>query len=763
MYIKLSKIISIMCALCVLVGSNIVSAQDNGSERQYVIITKDADKTEDLINDKKIEDVSKSDKTPDIIVANLTERQADRIEDKDYVVCVEEDIVLTGSTAKNIKKKKTNVIKTEDVNQWYLDAIGVENTQKPRSKVKVALLDSGVSYSSDVDVEESINLVDDTSVNPLFLDASGHGTALASVLCAKDNNEGVTGVNPNMELYSAKVLDDNNQASLSKIIESIYWAIENGVDIINMSFGTTVNSQALHNAIKEAAKKDILMIAAAGNTKHQAVQYPAAYNEVVAVGSTDANGELAELTSTGTELELLAPGEKIIANDFLSFLTVTSGTSIATAQVTGVASLLLQKDTTKSSDFIRRLLKTSAKEVNYGINRTAGLVDYSYANDIYNEFAMKYKLGSFNTVNLENTETPEDYTTDTKDITVDGLWSSSINVAKGHYKTAEQSTANEVSDSKLKQTIIKAACWADSDYKNGTRISEQLHGSGNYIAKLKYLYFLQYYLLNGKSYVTSNSLALNQLSSLTGKDKTKLENLAREVDIACNPQKQSQPEDYLMFRNTVSYENNRVVKRGKVIGFAIHLIGDLFAHRTIVPTSAIDCSAAGVTKTDTTFGYGDFPTYYGPQFSEAELREAATSPTEKIWDIKNNYSTKLRCWDAMKFGVLNYQIIEFRDIKYFQNEWKTSLYEDDANFFKERYNQSLEICEQYILDVIYNYKANVDQNTGKPYFDLGVMQITRRNLKLNNLKNYYINAGERAYLDMYTSSGWAMHSTSEYV
>ena len=61
MYIKLSKIISIMCVLCVLVGSNIVSAQDNGSERQYVIITKDADKTEDLINDKKLEDVRKSD------------------------------------------------------------------------------------------------------------------------------------------------------------------------------------------------------------------------------------------------------------------------------------------------------------------------------------------------------------------------------------------------------------------------------------------------------------------------------------------------------------------------------------------------------------------------------------------------------------------------------------------------------------------------------------------------------------------------------
>ena len=79
------------------------------------------------------------------------------------------------------------------------------------------------------------------------------------------------------------------------------------MDIINMSFGTTVNSAVLHQAIKDVEAAGILLIAAAGNTEHQDINYPAAYDEVIAVGSINAEGKLAELTSTGTELELLAP------------------------------------------------------------------------------------------------------------------------------------------------------------------------------------------------------------------------------------------------------------------------------------------------------------------------------------------------------------------------------------------------------------------------------------------------------------------------
>ena len=76
-----------------------------------------------------------------------------------------------------------------------------------------------------------------------------------------------------------------------------------------MSFGTTANLQALYNAIKKADDAGILLIASAGN--NETIEYPAKYEEVVAVGSINAEGELSEQSASGDELEVVAPGEQI--------------------------------------------------------------------------------------------------------------------------------------------------------------------------------------------------------------------------------------------------------------------------------------------------------------------------------------------------------------------------------------------------------------------------------------------------------------------
>ena len=73
--------------------------------------------------------------------------------------------------------------------------------------MKVALIDSGVDLFNDIDVKESINLIPgEENIMPLFWDISGHGTSIAGVIAAKDNGEGITGINPNVELYSDRVL-----------------------------------------------------------------------------------------------------------------------------------------------------------------------------------------------------------------------------------------------------------------------------------------------------------------------------------------------------------------------------------------------------------------------------------------------------------------------------------------------------------------------------------------------------------------------------
>ncbi len=114
-----------------------------------------------------------------------------------------------------------------------------------------------------------------------------------------------------MELYSARVLDEDKSAPVSRVVEAIYWAIEKKVNIISLSFGMTVPSAALETAVKEAYDKGILIVAAAGN--HGVVEYPAAMDEVMAVGGTDTDGTVCDYSAEGEQVEIVAPAEKVKA------------------------------------------------------------------------------------------------------------------------------------------------------------------------------------------------------------------------------------------------------------------------------------------------------------------------------------------------------------------------------------------------------------------------------------------------------------------
>lgn len=199
-----------------------------------------------------------------------------------------------------------------------------------------------------------------------------------------------------MELYSAKVLTDGNKAPISRVVEGIYWAIENKVNIINMSFSSPVDSQILRKAVEDAYQAGILMIAAAGNNGQ--VEYPAAYPQVVAVGSVNAEGKTAEKSASGEELELVAPGEKVTSTGLLHGTIVESGTSLAAPHVTGVASLLWQKDMSVSADFIRGLLKESANPCGDTERYGEGLIDYEYALRIYDEYKEEYQARQDNSI-----------------------------------------------------------------------------------------------------------------------------------------------------------------------------------------------------------------------------------------------------------------------------------------------------------------------------------------------------------------------------
>ena len=164
--------------------------------------------------------------------------------------------------------------------------------------------------------------------------------------------------------------------------------METGVKILNISCGVEKDSAKLHNAIKNASAKGILIVAAAGDGK--TVQYPAKYEEVMAVGSVKCNGEQTGSSPTGNEIEVVAPGEDVTTYGPFEILTNQSGTSMAAPQVSALAAILWQQDPSQPADFIRKLIDASAHPLGEPEKYGYGLIDCAYALEQYETFAEGY-------------------------------------------------------------------------------------------------------------------------------------------------------------------------------------------------------------------------------------------------------------------------------------------------------------------------------------------------------------------------------------
>ena len=223
------------------------------------------------------------------------------------------------------------------------------------------------------------------------MDGTGHGNSVAGLIAAEDNEEGIRGIAPETEIYSIRVLDDYNKAPVSRIVEGIYMAIEEHVNIINMSFGMDTYSEALETAVRDAHKAGILLVAAAGNTGNKGVQYPAAFDEVIAVGSVDKTGEVVDSSAIGEEVEIVAPGELVRSTGGCGAEKVESGTSLAAPQVAAVAAKIWEKDIDMPAEFVREVLAKSSNCYGERNQYGNGLLDASYALGNYKLYKKEYK------------------------------------------------------------------------------------------------------------------------------------------------------------------------------------------------------------------------------------------------------------------------------------------------------------------------------------------------------------------------------------
>ncbi|MCD9188718.1 MAG: S8 family serine peptidase [Pyrinomonadaceae bacterium] len=313
--------------------------------------------------------------------------------------------------AKDLLQRESDEIQPNDpkfAEQWALNNLGQNGGKKNADigalkawlktrgsdKIVVAVLDSGVDYTHPDLVgniwfrpdsvpqykDDELGTFDDfrgfnaaeNQSDPM--DDNGHGTHCAGIIGAEGNNdEGIAGINWNVQIMPLKFMGRGGFGTTKDAIEAINYAIDrkrNGVNVrvINASWGSTLYSKALEDAIRAAGEEGILFVAAAGNAttnNDRSPHYPSNYDlpNVISVAALDRFDNLASFSNYGAKtVHIGAPGKDIHSTWLNDEYRDASGTSMAAPQVAGVAALILSLEPNLTVEKLReRILKSVDK------------------------------------------------------------------------------------------------------------------------------------------------------------------------------------------------------------------------------------------------------------------------------------------------------------------------------------------------------------------------------------------------------------------
>lgn len=281
------------------------------------------------------------------------------------------------------------------------------------------------------------------------------------------------------------------------------------------------------------------------------------------------------------------------------------------------------------------------------------------------------------------------------DVMVSGLWRTR------DHKTMSDELTEGVLTAKQAALAAEAAQLPDIDFKNEGHGSSYaaLHGGGNYVLHLKYLYILAVNLRaqNGVTvadWAKASNDAYNKCKGSPELDspdaKTRLDNLKKATE-------------ELLEKSIVDDCSEKSPYRtyAKVLGFAMHVIGDTYAHRTIVPAYTFNnCNGAVVTDR----GKPEAKSRFGT----ADFIAGTCSKNETIADLKTyaedtqGHASKIcHYWNCFKkLGTNKESNLEFRDVKYFTKAYDNTLYEDNTDFCPERYQDTKNSCNIFLKNSI---------------------------------------------------------------
>lgn len=646
-----------------------ITVSDQGKREHYIVRAKN-EKVYDgikqnLENDKLAVTTYMQDaliSEENMLVMNLTTDEAGQLDDMSGVMSVEKDVELTANEVVPVDEKQVEkVLEGEQdlrMDQWNLRAIDCPENMpetEEQNMVKVAVLDSGVNFNEGIEVEQRVDLVNKKHISVNFEDPSGHGTGIAGMINGQKEKGQLSGVADNVALYSVKVLDQDNTTPVSRLIEGIYWCIENEMDVINLSLGCSYDSEALAAAVQDAAKAGIILVAAAGNAGDNAsLEYPAAYDDVIAVGASNEYNQVSSFTSGKEQIDVMAPGEKIWTYSMLGGYMAVDGTSIATAQVTGAVARILQVRKEADAEYVRKLLQISS--VRSEQSQHTGVLNVRNAVQMAEENATL-------DVNLAPKVMEKNIAYDVDQI-VTGCWT----------KSAHDKMVTDIGDKlacKYVEAMADSAYAADAIYG----IYKTIHAQHNYVRNLHYLYMAARRVGNYGSNLNTRQKLYDFMQGL---DTVNL----RDGNTGTGDIWQMRDNvllDYI-FRSGDTIEDSNKKIAATIMGFALHLVGDIYAHRTMVPEN------------------------------DTQIKRKAFK-SDELWDIYYNKRVHF--------------VIEMRDLKKFK--LKTTEFEDKESIYDERIKASKKSVE----NILTLYQAD---QAFSPYkiFIAGVGYT----LKLNNLRAY---------------------------
>ncbi|MBL6009239.1 S8 family serine peptidase [Bacillus halotolerans] len=329
---------------------------ETSSEKEVIVVYKNKDGKETVL-DSDAEVEQQYQHLPAVAVTADPETVKEFKQDPD-ILYVENNVTFTAADNTDLKVLSEKADTSDNFEQWNLEPIQVKQAWKEGltgKNVKIAVIDSGISPHDDLSISGGYSAVSYTSS---YKDDNGHGTHVAGIIGAKHNGYGIDGIAPEAQIYAVKALDQNGSGDLQGLLKGIDWSIANGMDIVNMSLGTSSDSQILHDAMDKAYEKGVLLVAASGNEGNgKPVNYPAAYSSVVAVSATNQHNQLAAFSTTGNQVEFSAPGTDITSTYLHQYYATGSGTSQATPHAAAMFALLKQRDPGNTNVQLRALMQ----------------------------------------------------------------------------------------------------------------------------------------------------------------------------------------------------------------------------------------------------------------------------------------------------------------------------------------------------------------------------------------------------------------------